>query len=137
MLRHILKVTSSSLLLAFFSSAHSTPFITGVVLNSNGQPLQGAIVHYYKNGVKDTTDNMGRYSIDAAPVSIHRADPRFDIAAKTNAKLYDLGGSLLAQSSNENLNLFLGQSLHELPSGTYFVQAGGKFHKVQKYPDFN
>jgi len=112
---------SSVLLLAFISSADSAPFISGVVLNQNGQPLPGAFVHYRKNNVKDTTDNLGRYSIDVAATSIKRADPFFTFDGvspqgnKTEEKLYNLGGRLLSRSNYESLNLFIVKSLNNPP----------------------
>jgi pimeloyl-ACP methyl ester carboxylesterase len=114
-----------------------------VVSFPNGQPLSGAIVHYKKNNIKDTTDNQGRYSIDISATAITNAPgfinntSNFLQMKKTKAMLYNLGGRLLAQGSYENENLFIVHYLKKLPSGTYFVQCGGTFHKVINDPGFN
>jgi hypothetical protein len=140
---HVNIFPSFFILLAFFSANLSAATISGVVLNGNGQPLQGAIVHYKKSNIKDTTDNLGRYSITISAVSVNRADPVFSIEAanpfgnKPEVKIYDLEGRLQAQASGEKLNLFMTQSFKNLPSGTYFVQLGDNFHKVLNYPGCN
>jgi pimeloyl-ACP methyl ester carboxylesterase len=142
MLQHLIRTSifsSSLLLLAFFSANLSAATISGVVVNESNQPLQGAIVHYKKSNLRDTTDSQGRYSITVPTVSVANPMHSFELnlQGKTHTRLYSMGGRLLTQANGQNINGFITQSLKNLPLGAYLVQVGNLFQKVLNYPGLN